>query len=927
MEQAVAAEILGRDEELARLGVFLDAAGDFPAALVIEGEAGIGKTTIWQALVALGRDRSYRVIGCRPGRMESDFAYAALADLLEPVLPETLPGLPPPQRRALAVALLLEEPVGAPADQRAIAAGLLGVLRLLARDGPLLVAIDDVQWLDRASAVVLEYALRRLERVSARVVVSVRSGGEEPLPLGLDGAFPEGRLERMRLGPLSSGALGRLIRERFGHALARPTLLRVHELTGGNPFYALEFVRALERARAPLAPGEPLPLPGSVHELVRERLGELRPQVRNALLVAAALREPTLERLELAAPGAGTALEDAVTHAVVDLDGRRIRFRHPLLAAAVYGAAPPERRRELHRRLAEVAEDPEERARHRALAADGPDPEAAAALEQAAARAAARGAPAIAAELCEHALLLTPASDETAPRRLRVQRAEWLMSAGDAPGARALLEGEIARTAPGPERAALRVHLAPWLLADISEAVEMLKQGLAEAAGDPRVTAQILGWLSAYEGILGGDLSRGLEHVRAAVAQAERAGDEMLLAGILARLGSVEALTGLPARSSLERAAALLGDWRPPRAADRPELFLASIDIWAGRLKEARPVLETLYEDVRERSDEYSRIQTAIYVVELEWRAGDWVKADQIADDIHTLAAETGLDFPAVERYSKALMAASRGQVALARCLAAEGVQASELGHEHLFGALNRYVLGFLEFSLDNASEAQPHFDEVDRTLERMGIGDPGAVPFWGDAVECLLQLGEHERAKEMLGRLERQAEVLEHPWRDAIAARCRGLLQGAAGEQEAALDCLVEALARFEAIGFPFERGRTLLALGVTQRRGRQKRTARESLEAALTVFDELGAPLWAERARAEWKRIGGRRSARGELSETERRVAELVAEGKSNREVAAALSMTVRTVEWNLSKVYAKLAVRSRTELAHRLALERQR
>src|SRR6266540_4141308 len=418
----VAEQIIGREPELASLAAFLDTAVDASAAaLLLEGEAGIGKTTLWRAAVEDARDRGYRVLACRPAESEAKLSFAALGDMVEGVLDEALPVLPEPQRQALEIALLRAEGTSAPPKQRAVSLGVLGVLRALASSAPLLLAIDDAQLRDRSSARVLEFVLRRLVQSRSRILLSARANQLAESPLGLERPFPVERLQRLEIGPLSVGALGRLLRSRLDVSFT--PLLQLHRAATGNPFFALELARAVARKEGQPAPGAPLPVPANVQALLGERLARLPEGVREALALVAALDQPTPELVAAALPAPGRSdqlLGQAASAGVIEFDDGRIVFSHPLIAAAIYSQLEPPRRRRLHRRLAEIVNDPEERARHLAAATVGPNREVAAVLEEAAKRAHARGAPDAAGELCERAAELTPSalSEEVHHRRL-----------------------------------------------------------------------------------------------------------------------------------------------------------------------------------------------------------------------------------------------------------------------------------------------------------------------------------------------------------------------------------------------------------------------------------------------------------------------------------------------------------------------------
>ena len=484
--------IIGRDEELAAIRAFLDSLGEGPAALVLAGEAGIGKTTLWRAGVAAARERGVRVLTASPAETEAKLSFTALADLLDGVLEKVLPHLPASQARALRVALLLADTGGAPPDPRAIAVAFVNAAHALAANGPVLLAVDDVQWLDAPSASVLEFAARRLHGERLGLLLSQRVGVVHVVPLALDRALPSDRLASVPVRALSLGALHRLLHARLGAALPRPLLQRVHELSEGNPFFALEIGRALREGAMQISPAEPLAVPAALFELVQGRLAALPPETQEALQIAAALAPPTLAVVARAAPAGAGALDAAVDAEVIEVEGGEIRFVHPLLASAAYAALRPVRRRELHRRLADLVEDPEGRARHLALATDGIDREVADELERAAAHAGRRGAPESAGELCEHALRLTPPEAAEAHRR-RLSASRYYFESGFAARSRALADQALASAGPGRERAEA-LHWLARLDAydhDLNHALERYRQALAEVGDDAALRSEI----------------------------------------------------------------------------------------------------------------------------------------------------------------------------------------------------------------------------------------------------------------------------------------------------------------------------------------------------------------------------------------------------------------------------------------------------
>ncbi len=484
---AVAHPLVGREDELGSIERLLRAHDELPAAAVLHGDAGVGKTTVWLAATEAAAASGYRVLSCRAAEAETRLAYAGLADLLDGAVQDVLAGLPPVQRRALEGALLLGEPA-AGADERAVAASFLGALRGLAKESPLCVAIDDLQWLDAASVAALRFALPRLTGDAVAVVPTARGSP----PSWVRRTVPEPRLLSIELTGLGVGALHELLRTRLRATFPRPTLIRIWETSAGNPFFALELAAALERRGGSAEPGEPLPIPSSLDELLRERLDGLHPSAVEVARVVAAAGDPTASLVDAVLEGRSEAgLSDALDARILELERGRIRFTHPLLGSAVASHEPPTHRRALHARLADVLGTAEEGARHLALATLEPSREIAAVLEDAARSAHLRGAPWEAAELAEHALRLTPAGDANDARRRRLDAAARHRSAGDTERATALLERGLADAPPGAARATMLVSLAELRMSDPPAAEALLLDALAEADGEPPLAAKI----------------------------------------------------------------------------------------------------------------------------------------------------------------------------------------------------------------------------------------------------------------------------------------------------------------------------------------------------------------------------------------------------------------------------------------------------
>ena len=545
--------MIGRSIEFSALAKFLQSAGVQPSGLVIEGEAGIGKTTLLLAAVEQARERGFRVLSARVGQNETGLAYAALADLLSGVDPAVLTRLPGVQRIAVDRVLLLRPPAnGTPTDQRVVAAALVSVVDALAEEAPVLVAIDDVQWLDDSSVAVVAFAARRFKR-RVGVLVTERVDADNGSASWLQLAKPD-TVDRIRVGPLSLGGLHTLISTRLGQSLSRPTMARIAEVSGGNPFYALEFARAIDASST----SADSVLPATLAELMRIRIGRLDQQAQDVLLAAACVANPTVELLAMATNNTVDRivelLDEPESNGVVRIEGNRVRFAHPLLARSVFTEASPGRRRAMHRSLASALALPELKARHMALAAASADPETLRALDTAAEAARARGAPAAAAELVELAIGL---GGDKPSRRIRA--AEHHFKSGDADRARTLLESTIDHLHPG-----LLWSVALNLLAGIRmyddafvDAAALLKRALDDAERNPAVLVQNLMSLAFAQG-MSGEFDDSLRNARQAVTHAEQLGDPGLISRTLALLVATTFLYGHGVDvASLQRALAL----------------------------------------------------------------------------------------------------------------------------------------------------------------------------------------------------------------------------------------------------------------------------------------------------------------------------------------------------------------------------------
>lgn len=908
--------IVGRDEEIGAIIRCLSEASQSPRALALEGEAGIGKTTLWRYGVDEARRRGLLVLATTAASGETKFAFAALSDLLEPLL-ERRHRLPDPQRRALEVALVLADPGDVPPDPRTIAMAALGLLRLGAADAMVLLAIDDVQWLDAASATALAFVVRRIRAERVRILLAQRiEGDERPSPLGLERSMPE-HLERILLQQLSLGALHRILRSRLGLTLARPVLRRVLEVCGGNPFFALEIGAVLKQREEPLQPSAPLPIPGNVHDLLRQRFDALSAAARSALLAVAATADPKTSVLESIAGSQG--VEEAIASGVLVASGERMRFVHPLLGEAVYVRASAARRREVHRQLAALLDDPQERALHCALGAEAPDRGVAEALDRAAAAAHARGASETAARLWEEAARLTTPEDADSAARRTVAAANAWIDAGDHRRGRTLAENLVEHGPSGRRRSDALMAIARTIR-DLTQFDALHARALEEAAGD---TARRI------ESLI--QLCYARLHTRPREAQpiayeamhaAEHLGERGLLVSALSMAGRTETRIGnAKGAELLRRALELEGDRRFVDAYEGPGTSLGRWHLACDELPEARRLLEQQYQRASAAGDEYNKQWLCLPLTELECRAGDYVAARRYAEQGHELAEQLANPFSLTAMlFARAIVAVHVGEAHTARSCAEAGLAAAREVGSLRFQAHHWVALGVLAAAEGAWDAARLELERAYALHETVGMEPDQLYSFWPDLAEALVALGELQRAAEILAEREQRAHALRLPGKLALCARCRGLIAAANGALDEASDALREALRLHEASPVPLERARTLLVLGRVERRAKRKASARESLAAALELFDRLAAPQWAERARAEAARIGGRPATREGLTPSEQRIAALVAEGRTNRDVAALLFVTDHTVERALTRIYGKLGVRSRAELAAR-------
>jgi DNA-binding CsgD family transcriptional regulator len=911
--------IVGRRKERAQIARFFELESSGPRALLLEGDAGMGKSTLWREAVELAQ-RGGRTLVSRPSEAEAQLSFTVLGDLFAPVVGTELPDLPGGQRRALEAALLLGEGTDHRSDPRALSLAVLTLLRSLAADGPVTLAIDDLQWIDVPSARALAFAMRRLDDELVSIVATMRTRAGLVDPVGVSSAIPRAT-EHLGIGPLGRRSLGQLLREAIEHHFPPPLVDRIHATSGGNPLFALEIARASAQG-GDQELGELLPLPEDLGELMRARIDVLSPTARATLLLAASAATPT-SALLLAAGAEDESLREAEeADIVMRTRAGGVGFVHPLFASVAYAAASPDARREAHERLARTIADPEEAARHRALAAEGPDEPIARTVEEAARRVEARGAPSSASELYRLAATLTPPEADRMWYR-RYKSATCSFAAGDASGCLALLERLLADLGPGLERATTLYTIANGSWNDVKKVGPLLERALEDAAEDPLLGVEI-GEERAWAALLSGDLANAVASADGAIQLADELEEpERLgpLRGALSARALASAALGQDASDPLGRGIALEGVLTEGELST-PRAMLGRIQTWMGDLEAARISLHRELDRYLEQGHASGTWEIHVDLADLEFRAGRWAQASSHAREAEEIAIETGWSTVLGQILPvKAMIAAAGGGSERARADATMALDDCRRMGDRWNELKARATLGFVEITDGDPIAAHGWLEPAVEISTQMGLREPGAKPFIPDAVEALIAVGDVGGATALTDRLAAEAGSLDRPLARSLADRCRGIVAVARRQLADADDHLQRALRAQGSLGHPFERGRTLLAAGEVHRRMRKQRSARELLGDAREIFQRLGSGPWMAKADRELAKVGGRRAPPTDLTPAEEQVARLVAEGRTNREVAAALFLSVHTVDAHLRRVYRKLQVRSRTELARKL------
>ncbi|ROS27835.1 LuxR family transcriptional regulator [Cellulomonas sp. PhB150] len=876
--------------------------------LVVVGEAGIGKSALLSDFVASSLDAGMRVLQAAGVSAEREVPFGGLLQLLRPVL-DHLDGLPSPQADALGAALALRP--GAESERFAVGAAVLGLLSRVAEDAPLVLVVDDAHLLDLPTAQALTFAARRLSSDPVAVVLAVREG-EQSLVTSVG-------LPVLAVTGLAADSADALLAGRGLPPSARSRLLAA---TGGNPLALLELPD--DASLAALPDDAPVPVPASLARAFAVRADALSPAARTALLVAAAAggdlttTEPACAHLGVSAAD----LDEAVVAGLFTVSAGHVAFRHDLVRSAVWAEATPASRQAVHLALAAVlgSHDADRRAWHLGEATTSPDSSVAAALDEAAARAGARGAHAVAAAGYERAARLTPDAALRAARLLAGAEFAWragqpstaldalaavsaLPSTPDLRLRAAALEGAVSIRTGAVEHARDLLLEAASTVTDADRAVELLADGIlaAQFAGDIAAASQAAARID--------DLLPHVRTPRTIWLGTMAAG----LAGIIVGHGGPDRI-----RAAMDQAIddpALLAD---PRLA--PWLVMGPLF-----LREAgaeRSVIPTVVGHVRRRADLGGLPILLFYVARDQGTTDRWTDAVATYTEGIALAREAGQVTDLVAGLAGlACVEARRGSSSAL----AHAEEALALATEHHIGFFQTWAytaLGDLALGSGRAQEALDAYQSLVDHTAALGFDDVDVWPA-AEMVDALMRLDRAPEALALATRLSERAADKGQPWALARAARALGLT----APDDSIDDHFGAALELHARTPDTFETARTQLAYGHRLRLARRRVDSRPPLRAALATFDALGAAPWADQAAAELRATGEtahRRDVTGldHLTPQELQVARTLAVGRTTREAAAALFLSPKTIEYHLRNVYAKLGVRSRAELTTAMA-----
>ena len=913
-----------RPAEWHRVRAFATDAQTSPTALVVQGEAGVGKSTLWQGGVAAAQDAGRTVLRAEPLAGEADMSFAGLSDLLAGVLRDVAVAIPAPQLEALEVALLLRPSGDQPPTAHAVGLAVLSALRACASRTPLLVAVDDVQWLDDASIEALTFAFRRITDGPLAMLLAARTAAwADPLTAGQPP--PSRRWQKLLtavratevidVAPLDIWQIQNLLPDTVTAATAR----MVARQSRGNPFWAKEIVASLDSGASSVPP-----LAASLTERLSRSLSAAAAEALAVVAAAGRLQLPDAVAMLSQLQDPAAAVDAAVVAGVLVETDDRIAVSHPLIAAAAVDALPPGRRSRLYRQLGDASTDPERRGHFAALAAGTTtDPAVAAMLDAAAAAAHARAGNAAAAQFAVQAVSFTPAAEQAALVRRKIRAGELLFLAGEVQPSLAQLEGlDIARlSTPDLERALPMLLDMAHLVQGAEAATEIIVQAVDGASDEPRRRALIFALASDYAyGIRCRRQTAAVEAISCAEAAGAQALPALHRALINLAVAQVYAAEGLNT-SLLDRAARLEANLPALQLHDTADLHRGLWSAFIDDLDTARLALGRCVERARASGDDYPLSVFLSYLATAEVRAGDFAAAARVLDAEHAVSQWHSWPLTAwhLSPRSELLIAAADldGAVQLADTYLPDD---GSVTIEARFGGA--CMRGKVSGWRGDPDEAIRHLERATRHADQMEWVDPGLrARIDPELAAAYVAVGRLEDARQIASWLHDVGARLSRPAVAGDAARIDALVQAQTGDLDAAVQSARAAVAAHGVSPLRLELARSLLALGRIERRRKARKEARSALQRALQLAKECGHQPLAAQIEHELPRLAATRSG-SDLTATEQRVADLISTGATNRDVAAALFVSVRTVETHVASIYRKLGVRTRVELMRLLS-----
>lgn len=955
---------VGRGELLARLESVLHTRG----RALLTGPAGVGKTEVALAVAARAESRGERVLWLATLPADRNIPGAAAAALVASVSAslswpapgahegleahagaggggapggfDILEGLPGPQRSAVAM-LCREAPIPELGwDPIALRLALAQILRTLAARGPVLLVVDGVQRIDADSADLLRFALHLAPSALRAVAVETpaaygpdtprtashgpdtpRAGEPKPDATDAEPLWVPSEADVLFVPPLHADEIAELL---IHHRLPSRMAGRIHRASGGNPRLALAVGRSLADARTPVHHAEALSLSGRARDLARQLLDAASPGVRGTLLLAALALRPTASLIRRAGRrNAEADLAAAERANLISLkeDGTVVFTAGVLPSTLVHDACWTERS-DGHAALARVVDDSVEAVRHRALATDVPDELLAAEVAAAAETARRRGNSALAAELALLAAESTPMQHSAQRITRLVDAAEEAARAARADLAMRAATDLLARDAAPADRVRARLAVLDTAGQGLSDLDEIYVHAMEDSEGETALRAAVQLRLAVKYVLADGDPARSRAAAVESAALAGSVGDRKTAARALTVQARMDRVLGSPdAERVLAEARALEVFERPLGIRNAAQILTIRHALFDDRLTDARDQLNALLPLVERRGPVEDAIELFRTLAEVEARQGQCAAALSHAGRSLALTLEAGLS-PGPAWYALALAETAGGSFARAASYARRSAQASEEEGDHVFLSRSLYALGRVQLVAGDVANALETLRRVQSGERAQSTVDPSMLRWHEELAEALLANDAPEEAAALLADVRPVAERLGRATVLLGCDRAYALYLAASGNVEEATRLLTETAERFAVAGLPLDRGRTLIALARVERRRRRRSAAQNALHAAAAVFERAGASPWLALATetpsrtAEPAPAGG--GAPSSLTDAELRLALLVRQGASNQEAAAKLYLSVKTVEARLTRIYQKLEVRSRAQLA---------